>query len=100
MLIKREDAAGNWYMFDAGNSNGNPSNQSILNSSIATGNDAFTVLNQGHAQKTTVDVINPYSEGFSIPANSYTNGSTQYSSSVAAAPININGARYIFLAIA
>lgn len=100
VLIKREDAAGNWYMFDAGNSNGNPSYQSILNSSIATGNDAFTVLNQGHAQKTTVDVINPYSQGFSIPANSYTNGSIQYSSSVAAAPININGARYIFLAIA
>ena len=50
--------------------------------------------------KTGVDVIDPYSQGFAVPANSYTNGTNQYSSSVAAAPINVNGARYIFLAIA
>ena len=94
ILIKREDAAGNWYMFDAGNAGG------YGTEGIATGNDTFTVLNQAHAHKTGVDVIDPYSQGFAVPANSYTDGSTQYSSSVAAAPININGARYIFLAIA
>ena len=94
ILIKREDAAGNWYMFDAGNAGG------YGTEGIATGNDMFTVLNQAHAHKTGVDVIDPYSQGFAVPANSYTNGTTQYSSSVAAAPININGARYIFLAIA
>lgn len=94
IIIKREDAAGNWYMFDAGNAGG------YGTEGIATGNDMFTVLNQDHAHKTGVDVIDPYSQGFAVPANSYTNGTNQYSSSVAAAPINVNGARYIFLAIA
>ena len=81
-------------MFDAGNAGG------YGTEGIATGNDMFTVLNQAHAHKTGVDVIDPYSQASAVPANSYTNGTTQYSSSVAAAPININGARYIFLAIA
>ena len=71
-------------------------------SNIRSGSDHVTFLNRKDVvpSATGRDYVAPYANGFSVLANSYTNGSTQSQPHMGGVPININGARYIFLAIA
>jgi hypothetical protein len=74
ILIRRADAAGDWYLFD-----------STLG--INFGNDPYLLTNSSNAAVTNTDYVKPYTQGFRVlPAASTT--------------INISGANYIFLAIA
>jgi len=72
VMIKRTDAAGDWYVFDTARG-------------ITTGSDKILRLNSTAAEITS-DEINPLSTGFSIGNNNY--------------PGNVSGGTYIFLAIA
>jgi hypothetical protein len=74
VLIKRTDAAGDWYVWDSARG-------------IVAGNDPYLLLNDTAAEVTNTDYIDTYSAGFEI-------------SSTAPAAINANGGTYIFLAIA
>lgn len=72
IMIKRTDAAGNWYMFDSVRG-------------IVAGNDPWLLINTGQAEVTTDDSIDPLAAGFIV-------------NQVAATNINVNTATYIFLA--
>jgi len=74
VLIKRTDAAGDWYYWD--------SEQGII-----AGNDPHLSLNQNAAQVTSDDSIDPANAGFIVNQVSATN-------------INVSSATYIFYAIA
>ena len=74
ILIKRTDAAGDWYVWDTARG-------------IAAANDPHLSLNSTAAEVTTDDSIDPASTGFVV-------------NQVAATNINVTSATYIFLAIA
>jgi hypothetical protein len=74
VLIKRADAAGDWYVWDTARG-------------IISGDDPYLLLNSTAAEVTNTDYIDPLSSGFQI-------------SSTAPAAINANGGSFIFLAIA
>lgn len=74
LLIKRSDAAGDWYIWDTARG-------------IISGNDPHLSLNTTVAEVTTDDSVDPYSLGFTV-------------NQVAATNINVDGAQYIYLAIA
>jgi hypothetical protein len=74
VLIKRTDSTGNWPVFDT-------------ERGIVAGNDPRLNLNDTSAEQTDLDIIDPHPSGFSFGSNAGTN-------------LNINGASYIFLAIA
>ena len=74
ILIKRTDAAGDWYVWDT-------------TRGIAAANDPHLSLNTTTAEVTTDDSIDPASTGFIVNQVSATN-------------INVTSATYIFLAIA
>lgn len=57
ILIKRTDAVGNWAIWDT--------SRGIT----AGGNDPFLALNLTNAQFTTLNVIEPYSSGFTVKGN-------------------------------
>ena len=98
ILIKREDDKGPWIVFESGDAH--QASTSYYKSNIRTGaSDYFTYLNRKDIP-VSQDVIDPFANGFTVKANSYTNGATQSLPQNGGCPININGARYIFLAIA
>ena len=74
VLIKRTDAAGDWYVWDSVRG-------------IVAANDPHLSLNTTAAEVITDDSIDPASVGFIVNQNTATN-------------INVNGGQYIFLAIA
>ena len=74
VLIKRTDATGDWYVWDSARG-------------IVSANDPHLSLNTTAAQVTTNDSVDPDSSGFIV-------------NQVAATNINVNGATYIYLAIA
>ena len=74
VMIKRIDAAGNWYVWDTARG-------------IVAGNDPYLLLNNLGAEVTTNDSIDPDNTGFVVNQLFPTN-------------INVNAATYIFLAIA
>lgn len=74
VLIKRKDAAGDWYVWDTARG-------------IVGANDPHLSLNSTAAEVTTDDSVDPYAPGFIVNQNSATN-------------INVSGNQYIFLAIA
>lgn len=74
VLIKRTDAAGDWFVWDTARG-------------IVSGNDPHLRLNTTAAEVTTNDSIDPDTSGFIV-------------NQVAATNINVNGGQYIFLAIA
>jgi hypothetical protein len=74
VLIKRADAAGDWYVWDTARG-------------IISGDDPYLLLNSTAAEVTGTDYIDPLSSGFQI-------------SSTAPAAINASGGSFIFLAIA
>ena len=74
VLIKRTDAAGDWYVWDTSRG-------------IVAANDPHLSLNTTAAEVTTDDSVDPEASGFIINQNTATN-------------INVNGGSYIFLAIA
>ena len=74
VLIKRTDAAGDWYVWDTARG-------------IVSGNDPRLSLNTTAAEVTTDDSIDPASSGFIVNQRSATN-------------INVSSATYIYLAIA
>jgi hypothetical protein len=71
-LIKRTDAAGNWFVYDSVRG-------------IVAGADPYLNMNSTAAEDSTNDDIDPLSSGFSIPSGSN---------------VNTNGGTYIYLAIA
>lgn len=74
VLIKRTNAAGDWYVWDSARG-------------IVAGNDPYLALNTTAAEVTTNDSVDPDSTGFIVNQDGTTN-------------INVNGATYIFLSIA
>lgn len=74
ILIKRTDSAGDWFVWDTARG-------------ITTGNDPHLSLNTTTAEVTTDDSVDPDNSGFIVNQVSATN-------------INVNGASYIFMAIA
>ena len=74
ILIKRTDAAGNWYIWDTARG-------------IIAGNDPVLVPNTTAAEPTLSDAIDPNSSGFVV-------------NQVASLNTNVSGATYIYLAIA
>ena len=74
VLIKRTDAAGDWYVWDSVRG-------------IVAANDPHLSLNTTAAEVTTDDSVDPDASGFIV-------------NQVAATNINVSGASYIFLAIA
>lgn len=74
ILIKRTDAAGDWYVWDSVRG-------------IVAANDPHLSLNTTAAEVTTDDSVDPDASGFIV-------------NQVAATNINVSGASYIFLAIA
>jgi hypothetical protein len=74
VLIKRTNAAGDWYVWDSARG-------------IVAGNDPYLALNSTAAEVTTNDSVDTASTGFVV-------------NQVAASNINVNAATYIFLAIA
>ena len=74
ILIKRTDAAGDWYVWDSVRG-------------IVAANDPHLSLNTTAAEVTTDDSVDPEASGFIV-------------NQVAATNINVSGASYIFLAIA
>lgn len=74
VMIKRSDAAGDWYVWDSARG-------------IVAGNDPHVSLNTSVAEVTTDDSVDADATGFVI-------------NQVAATNINVNGAAYIFWAIA
>ena len=73
ILIKRTDAAGDWYVWDSARG-------------IVAANDPHLSLNTTAAEVTTDDSVDPFGAGFSVVQNSATN-------------INVLNASYIFLAV-
>ena len=98
VLIKREDDKGPWVVLEGGD--GHQVSGGYYRSNINNGNDHVTFLNRKDVVSGARDYVAPNSNGFSVLANSYTNGSIQSQPHMGGVPININGARYIFLAIA
>ena len=99
ILIKREDDKGPWIVFESGDAH-QSGGTTYFQSNIRSGaSDYFTYLNRKDIP-VSQDVIDPFANGFTVKANSYTNGATQSLPQNGGCPININGARYIFLAIA
>ena len=94
ILIKREDDKGPWVVIEGGDGH-----HGGYQSNIRVGSDQLTFLNRKDAIPGR-DFVEPYANGFLVMANSYTNGSIQSQPNMGGVPININGARYIFLAIA
>tara|TARA_R100000654_G_scaffold183_1_gene649 strand:+ start:2058 stop:4115 length:2058 start_codon:yes stop_codon:yes gene_type:complete len=76
VLIKRTDNSGHWFLFDT-------------TRGLVSGNDPNLQLNENNAQETTYDHIDPLEAGFTVAV--YGDDSPY---------ININGATYIFYAIA
>ena len=74
ILVKSVDDVGDWFVWDTARG-------------IVAANDPHLSLNTSAAEVTTDDSVDPYSGGFIVNQNTATN-------------ININGKRYIFLAIA
>ena len=74
ILIKRTDATGDWYVWDSVRG-------------IIAANDPHLSLNTTAAEVTTDDSVDPDASGFIVNQNTATN-------------INVNGGKYIFLAIA
>lgn len=74
VLIKRTNGAGDWYVWDSARG-------------IVAGNDPYLLLNNPAPEVTTTDWVDTYNLGFEL-SNSVGNN------------VNINGATYIFLAIA
>lgn len=74
ILLRRTDAAGNWWVFDSVRG-------------IVAGNDPGYQLNRTSAEETGDDAIDPYSAGFNVRESSTVEGNT-------------NGGTYIFMAIA
>jgi hypothetical protein len=74
ILIKRIDAAGDWFVWDA-------------TRGIVAGNDPHLSLNTAAVEMAYDDSVDPYSMGFII-------------NQVAATNINVGDGRYVFLAIA
>lgn len=74
VMIKRADAAGDWYVWDSARG-------------IVDGNDPHSSLNTTAAEVTTDDSVDPTAAGFIV-------------NQVAATNINVSGATYMFLAIA
>ena len=73
VLIKRTDAAGDWYVWDSVRG-------------IIAANDPHLSLNTIAAEVTTDDSVDPDASGFIVNQNTATN-------------VNVNGGQYIFLAI-
>jgi hypothetical protein len=76
VLIKRYDSSGRWNIYDTVRG-------------IVAGSDYRIALDDNSSQTTNVDRVDPYSGGFSVV---YTSGGGD--------DPNINGAKYIFYAIA
>jgi len=74
ILIKRVDAAGDWFMWDS-------------TRGIVAGNDPYLTLNSQGPEVTTDDSVDPVYSGFIV-------------NQVSATDINVSAARYIFYAIA
>ena len=74
ILIKRYDAAGDWYYWD-------------YSRGIVAGNDPYLLLNTNAAEVTGTDYIDPDNSGFQITA-------------AGSSTINVDTGEYIFLAIA
>lgn len=74
ILIKRTDASGDWYLWDA-------------ERGITSGNDPYYLINSSNANVTNTDYIATDSSGFYVSFN-------------APAALNASGGNYIFLAIA
>lgn len=74
ILIKRTDAAGDWYLWDT-------------NRGITSGNDPYSLLNSNSGEVTNTDYIAADSRGFYVSFN-------------APAALNASGGSYIFYAIA
>jgi hypothetical protein len=74
VLIKRADAATDWYVWDTARG-------------IISDNDPYLLMNSTAAEVTNTDYIDPYSSGFEL-------------SSTAPSAINASGSVFIFLAIA
>jgi len=72
VLIKRTDAAGDWYVYDS------------VRGIVTSGNDPYLLLNSTAAEVTTTNYIDPNSAGF------YLNAST---------PINTSGGTYVYFAV-
>lgn len=74
VLIKRTDSTGDWLVWDSARG-------------IVAGNDPYLAVNSSAAQVTTNDSVDTDNTGFIV-------------NQVAASNVNVNGATYIFLAIA
>lgn len=74
VMVKRTDAAGDWYIWDTARG-------------IVASNDPHLSLNSTAAEVTTNDSVDPVASGFAV-------------NQVAATNINVSGASYIYLAIA
>ena len=74
VLIKRTDSTGGWLVWDSARG-------------IVAGNDPYVALNSNAAQVTSDDSVDTDNTGFIV-------------NQVAASDVNVNGATYIFLAIA
>jgi hypothetical protein len=74
VMIKRTDSTGDWYVWDSARG-------------IVAGNDPYIALNTDAAEVTTDDSVDTDNTGFIV-------------NQVAASNVNVNGATYIFLAIA
>ena len=74
VLIKRTDAAGDWYLWDTARG-------------ITSGNDPYLLLNSTAAEVTNTDYIAEDTSGFYVSFN-------------APAALNASGGSYIFYAIA
>jgi hypothetical protein len=74
VLIKRTNVAGDWYVWDSARG-------------IVAGNDPYLALNTTAAEVTSNDSVDTDNTGFIV-------------NQVAASNVNVNGAAYIFLAIA
>ena len=74
VLVKRTDAAGDWYVWDTVRG-------------IVSGDDPYLLLNSTAAQVTNTDYIDPLSTGFTVTSS-------------APDALNVGGGTYIYLAIA
>ena len=74
VLIKRTDAAGDWYVWDSARG-------------IVAGNDPYLLLNSAAAEVTSTDWVDTLATGFEV-------------SNAGSNLVNVNGGTYIFLAIA
>ena len=70
MLIKRTDAAGNWFVYDTSRG-------------MQSGNDPYLLLNSSNAAVTNTDYVDTDVTGFQLIGSG----------------LNVNGGSYIFLAV-